>query len=260
MKTTSRFDEAAGQWDNNPARVDLARAVGAAIVRAVPLQPDWRVLDYGAGTGLLTLNLQPRVASMVALDSSAGMLEKLDEKLRAAGIRNVETRLWDLEVHPSPEARFDLAVSSMTLHHVRDVPLVLGRLAALLKPGGWLAVADLDTEDGTFHGQSEDVFHHGFERRQIAEWLSGAGFGWVSVQDAHSLVKPSLYRPNARLRGFSRLRAKGARMICSSFRRRGGSAQPAGGFCGWHRGLREFLRLVRQSNPRLASVDSQGLV
>ena len=60
----SRFDEAAAQWDSNPGRVDVARAVGEAIGRAVPFEPGWRAVDYGAGTGLLTLNLQPRVASM----------------------------------------------------------------------------------------------------------------------------------------------------------------------------------------------------
>ncbi len=186
----SRFDEAAAQWDSNPGRVDLARAVGAAIARAIPLQPGWRVLDCGAGTGLLTLNLQPRVGSMLALDSSAGMLEKLAQKLAAAAITNVQTRHWDLEAKPFPEADFDLVVSSMTLHHLRNVPLVFSRLAHVLKPGGWLAVADLDTEDGSFHGQANDVFHHGFERAQIAEWLSNARLRWVSVRDAHSMSKP----------------------------------------------------------------------
>jgi ubiquinone/menaquinone biosynthesis C-methylase UbiE len=187
----SRFDEAAAQWDNNPGRVALARAVGEAIGRTIPFQSGWRVLDYGAGTGLLTLNLQPRVASMVALDSSTGMLEKLIQKLAAAAISNVQTRHWNLEARPFPETGFDLVVSSMTLHHLRDVPLVFSRLADLLKPGAWLAVADLDTEDGSFHGQADDVFHHGFERRQIAEWLTNAGFTWVSVNNAHSMVKPS---------------------------------------------------------------------
>lgn len=191
MKAPSRFDEAAAQWDHNPARVALARAVGAAITRAIPFQGSWRALDYGAGTGLLTLNLQPRVASLLALDSSRGMLEQLTQKLTAAGITNVQTRLWDLEAAPYPESGFEVAVSSMTLHHLRDVPLVFGRLAALLKPGGWLAVADLDTEDGSFHGEARDVFHHGFERGEISEWLRGAGFSQVSVQSAHTLVKPS---------------------------------------------------------------------
>jgi len=188
---TSRFDEAAAQWDSNPSRVNVARAVGEAICRAIPFQPGWRVLDYGAGTGLLTLNLQPRVASMVALDSSTGMLEKLTQKLAAAAISNVQTRHWDLEAKPFPDPGFDLVVSSMTLHHFRNGPLVLSRLAEVLKPGGWLAVADLDSEDGSFHGQADDVFHHGFERGQIAEWLANARLNWISVSDAHTMNKPS---------------------------------------------------------------------
>ena len=189
--TASRFDEAAGQWDSNPGRVELARTVGEAIGRAVPLQPGWRVLDYGAGTGLLTLNLRPRVASVVAFDSSTGMLEKLTQKLTAAAISNVQTRHWDLEAKPFPEPGFDLVVSSMTLHHLRNVPLVLSRLADILNPGGWLAVADLDSEDGSFHGQADDVFHHGFQRAQIAEWVTNAGLRWVSVSDAYTMSKPS---------------------------------------------------------------------
>jgi hypothetical protein len=69
--------------------------------------------------------------------------------------------------------------------------MVFSRLAVILKPGGWLAVADLDCEDGSFHGQADDVFHHGFEREQIAGWLANAGFRWVSVSDAHTMSKPS---------------------------------------------------------------------
>ncbi len=208
IKAESRFDQAAAEWDNNPGRVSLARAVGEAIARAIPIQPDWRALDYGAGTGLLTLNIQPRVASMVALDSSEGMLEKLTQKLRKSGIDRVRTHCWDLAVRPFPETDFDLVVSSMTLHHVRDVPFVLGRLTSLLKPGGWLAVADLDTEDGSFHGDAPDVFHHGFARTRISEWLVQAGLTRVSVNDAHLLRKETA---TGELRSYSVFLAIGQR-------------------------------------------------
>jgi ubiquinone/menaquinone biosynthesis C-methylase UbiE len=190
-KLPSRFDEAASQWDDNPVRVELARAVGAAMERAIPIRPSWRALDYGAGTGLLTLNLLPRVASVVALDSSRGMLEQLTKKLQAAGITNVQTRLCDIESQPLPESGLDLVFSSMTLHHLRDVPLVLARLAGALRPGGWLAAADLDSEDGSFHGQADDVFHQGFERCRVAEWLQAAGLARVRILDAHWVRKPA---------------------------------------------------------------------
>jgi len=190
MKSTSRFDEAAAQWDSNPTRIELARAIGAAICRTVPLQANWRALDYGAGTGLLTLNLQPRLGSILALDASTGMLAQLQQKLANAGIGNVQARHWNLETQSSPESGFDLAVSAMTLHHLRDVPLVFQRLAELLKPGGWLAVADLDREDGSFHSDQEGVFHAGFERPQVVAWLTAAGFEPPAIHDAHTVVKP----------------------------------------------------------------------
>jgi len=187
----NRFDEAASQWDSNPARVELARAVGAAMLRAVPVQPGWRAVDYGAGTGLLTLNLQPHLASILALDSSTGMLGQLKQKVAATGIENVQTAHWDLEAQPFSQQGFDLVISSMTLHHLRDVPLVFDRFVILLKPGGWLAVADLDAEDGSFHTDPTAVFHHGFDRSQIAAWLEGAGLSQVTVTNAHSITRPS---------------------------------------------------------------------
>jgi ubiquinone/menaquinone biosynthesis C-methylase UbiE len=189
--TISRFDEAAAQWDNNPTRVALARAIGEALVRAVTVEPSWRALDYGAGTGLLTLNLLPYVSFIVALDSSKGMLAQLQQKLLAAHINNVEATFWDLEKEPLPQGGFDLVASAMTMHHIRDVPLVLGRLASVLRPGGWLAFADLDSEDGSFHGEAPDVFHKGFDRSRVAGWLEQRGLSRVSITDAHSLQKPT---------------------------------------------------------------------
>lgn len=75
----------------------------------------------------------------------------------------------------------------MTLHHVPDVPRVLAVFRTLLNPGGWLCLADLDTEDGSFHGPGVDV-HHGFERATVQSWLTAAGFADVSVGDCCSVA------------------------------------------------------------------------
>jgi len=206
VNSESRFDKEAAQWDANPTRVELGRAIGAAIFKAVDLQPDWRVLDYGAGTGLVTLCIQPFVGSIEAVDLSAGMLDMLAKKIASAGIANVTTRQWDLEKEPYPVADFDLVVSSMTLHHIRNAPVVLSRLAALLKPGGLLALADLDAEDGSFHGPASDVFHHGFDRTQIGKWLEESGFTHISLTNAHVMNKPDA---SGQMRGYGVFLATG---------------------------------------------------
>lgn len=191
VKNVLRFDQAAEEWDSNPTRVALAQGISEAVASRIPLQQHWRALDYGSGTGLVTLNLLSRVESVVAVDTSEGMLGKLRQKLEAAGIENVRTSVWNLETAPFPDGNFDFVVSSMTLHHVQDVPLVFKRLALLLKPGGWAALADLDQEDGSFHTDSSGVFHHGFDRSRIADWLAAADFCSVSVENVYSVQKPA---------------------------------------------------------------------
>lgn len=186
----NRFDAAAAEWDNNPVRVALARAVVTAIRTAVPLRPDMRALDVGAGTGLISLGLLSDVAEVTAADASAGMLKVLEEKVRALGIGNLHTRQVDLSKGEWPAARFDLIVSSMTLHHLPDVPCVLRRLRPALRPGGWIALADLDAEDGSFHADKTGVYHSGFDRAEVCRWLAEAGFAAPAARDAHRMAKP----------------------------------------------------------------------
>ncbi len=186
----SIFDHRAAEWDNNPGRVAIAQNIAAAMLKALPCERTWRALDCGAGTGLLTLNLLPHLAEICATDSSAGMLEQLRKKIAAAGIRNVTTQLWDADAEACPQASFDLVCSSMVLHHLRDTPAALQRIVAALRPGGWLALADLETEDGSFHPDPAGVHHHGFAPENIACWLSAAGCTDIALSTAYTIVKP----------------------------------------------------------------------
>lgn len=185
----ARFDALAANWDDNPGRVALARAVTEAMAAAVPLRPDMQAMDFGAGTGLVTLGLLPRVASVTAVDASAEMLRVLDEKLRAGRIGNVRTLACDISRAPLPANSFDLVASSMTLHHIPEVAPVLQRLRPCLRPSGWIALADLDVEDGSFHADMSGVFHKGFDRSTIRRWLTAAGFPHVVVRDAHRIMR-----------------------------------------------------------------------
>ncbi|EQD35001.1 Methyltransferase type 11 [mine drainage metagenome] len=171
-----RFDSIAADWDDSPMRRAMAGGVAAAIAAAVPLQAQWQALEYGCGTGLVGAQLAPRLRHLLACDLSPGMLAVLDEKARAAGLDNLHTRVLDLTREAPPAQRFDLIFSSMTLHHIPDVPALLRVFHGMLQPGGWAALADLDAEDGSFHNPDvPGVAHHGFARAELTRWLRASG-------------------------------------------------------------------------------------
>lgn len=181
MVQTQRFDQEAATWDENPRRVRLAKAVAQTIAGLVPLSGAMDALDFGCGTGLLTLMLRPSVGRITGADTSAGMLERLQQKVRDQALDNVETILLRPEDGHALRGIYDLIVSSMTLHHVQDLASLFRQFRDHLRPGGHLALADLDREDGTFHQEAGDVFHLGFERAGIKALLMEAGF--VDLRD-----------------------------------------------------------------------------
>jgi 2-polyprenyl-3-methyl-5-hydroxy-6-metoxy-1,4-benzoquinol methylase len=185
----SEFDQKAAGWDLDPEKAARARTVAEAIAAAVPMTAETTALDYGCGTGLLGLVLQPRLAHLTLADSSEGMLDVLRQKIASNGLHNVRPMRLDLVIDPLPEERFDLVMSLLTLHHVSDTQALLRSFHALLRAPGTLCVADLDREDGSFHGPGQDV-HHGFERAVIATEMQQAGFLHVSVSTVVTIRKP----------------------------------------------------------------------
>jgi ubiquinone/menaquinone biosynthesis C-methylase UbiE len=184
------FNAAAATWDENPARVKLAQDVFRAVTDSGLLRPGMDVLEAGCGTGLLTLLLQPCVHSITATDSSERMLGALNEKTRRGHYKNVKPLLVNLEGDKGIGGRYDLVVSSMTFHHIRDIPVLLGRIAAVLKPGGMLCTADLDRDGGKFHDDRTGVFHNGFDRAVLRRMFEDAGFENVRNRTAAFMSKP----------------------------------------------------------------------
>lgn len=181
------FDERAATWDD-PEKTATAREVAAAIRSRLPLSRDHKMLEYGAGTGLLTQALRDDVGHVVLTDVSDGMLEVMRRKVAEGVIPDAEVQRLDLLTEPAHCERVDLVTSMLTLHHVTDVPTVLNGLFASLVPGGHVAIADLDAEDGSFHGEGAQV-HHGFDREHLRAQLTDAGFTDVEVADATEMDK-----------------------------------------------------------------------
>jgi len=184
-----RFDAVAATWDEEPRRVKVADDVAAAILAEGVLNSDTDVLDLGCGTGLLTLRIQPHVRSITGADTSSGMLEVLQGKIRESGLGNVSTICLNLESDALPDQRFHAIVSSMTLHHVKDPGALIARLYSLLIPGGHLCIADLEKEDGSFHDDPTGVEHFGFAWQELEEMFRGAGFTVVRSRVAATIMK-----------------------------------------------------------------------
>lgn len=188
---TRDFNKVAATWDEEPKRVKLANSIAEAIAQNIPLTTDMDVLDFGCGTGLLTLNLQPQVRSISGVDSSQGMLDMLRAKADNRGLTNVSVHFKDLDKGDLLDGTYHLITSAMTFHHVKDIDLLLENFFKILLPAGYIAIADLDLDEGQFHEDSTGVFHNGFERSWLERKFSAAGFEDVSCRTATSIPKPS---------------------------------------------------------------------
>ncbi len=185
----TNFDERAKDWDSDPMKVNRAKTVAQAMRGAIPLAPTMSALEYGCGTGLLSFALQADLGQITLADTSQGMLATLTEKISAAGVDNMTPLRLDLSTDPLPDSPFDLTYSLMTLHHIADARSILQKFHALLAPGGWLCVADLDKEDGTFHTDGTTDVHPGFARGELQAWVEAAGFSDVKFSTAFEIKK-----------------------------------------------------------------------
>jgi 2-polyprenyl-3-methyl-5-hydroxy-6-metoxy-1,4-benzoquinol methylase len=175
---STHFDTAARDWDQRPMSQQLA-AVPERLLAQLPLQASDHVLDFGAGTGLLSVPIAPKVAQVTALDMSAAMLQVLDEK----GLANITTLQQD--IFAGLPGRYHAVVSCMALHHVADTAALLRAFAAALHPGGRIALVDLYQEDGSFHGDNDakGVQHFGFAPEALQALAEQAGLMDIAFSD-----------------------------------------------------------------------------
>ena len=184
---TDLFNEKAKDWDVSEMVKQLSSAVGASILEHVPLHNGMIVMDFGAGTGLISSRVAPFVKKIVAVDTSKAMLDKLTVKSELQA--KVEAVCQDIMDKPL-DLKFDLIMSAMAMHHVEDASLLIHRFAEHLKPDASIALADLDKEDGSFHPKDTvGVFHFGFERDILRILLDRHGFADIRFRTAHIIHK-----------------------------------------------------------------------
>ncbi len=148
------------------------------------------VLDYGTGSGPVTFALQPYAKRVIAADKSAQVVKDIEKAAREQSFANIQGFVLDLEKDAPPEElQVDLAVCVMALHHIEDIPRVLEGFTRLLRPGGALALVDLDVEDGSFHGEGVDHSHDGLDRQWLLELLEGQGLEGLTSETVYVMKR-----------------------------------------------------------------------
>ena len=184
---TDLFEEKANDWDMRDHVQALSDAIGAAILKKIPFTETMTVMDFGAGTGLICSHIVSKVSHIIAVDVSKAMLEQLLSKSELH--HKVEAVCQDITIQPL-DLQFDVIVSAMALHHVKDINKLFKVLGAHLKPDGQIALADLDVEDGNFHPENTvGVYHYGFDRQELKKLLEDNGFRNIEFITVHAIDK-----------------------------------------------------------------------
>ena len=182
------FEQKAHIYDTDDKRVSNVENIANAIIGSVSLNKKMHLMDFGSGTGLLLERIAPYVRKITAIDISKSMNDQLDKK-RGSIDCEIDILEIDLESNNITD-KFDGIISSMTMHHVKDIQVMFAKLYSVLNDGGFIAISDLDKEDGSFHTEDTGVYHFGFERDAITSVANQAGFREVKIVDASVMHKP----------------------------------------------------------------------
>lgn len=181
------FKQKSKEWDKGDIQVQGAKIIANAISKEIKLTNDMEILDFGVGTGLLGFDIAHKVKKVYGVDTSVSMLEKL--KAKNTSEFTIETYCQDIVTKPI-QRTFDGLVSSMTLHHVDDLKSFFKTIYKNINDDGFIAIADLESEDGTFHSDNNGVFHFGFEKNKLCEVVLDVGFHDVYFERINTISKP----------------------------------------------------------------------
>ncbi|MBU0925413.1 class I SAM-dependent methyltransferase [bacterium] len=180
----NRFDNVAKDWESKPSRVQTAKSSVDNIKDIIDLKPNFKILDYGCGTGLIGFGLSTETNTVIGMDYSAGMVEKFNKKANELGFSNIRAVQHNINEQELPQNEFDLIAISMTLHHIKDTNMFIKKAKDALKTGGYLCINDLVTEDGTFHDEhkNEGVEHFGYDKDELCKLIENNDFELIEYK------------------------------------------------------------------------------
>jgi len=178
-KTRAFFDSVAGRLGKDYVPGKSWKGLAEVLLR---LMPPLVVADLGAGEGASALLLAQRAKKVIAVDSSARMIEVGREQALRHGVKNVDYRLGDMEEVPIGDSEVDLVFFSQSLHHALHPERALAEAARILVPGGRIVILDLARHR---FEEARELYADewlGFSEAELESMLLNAGF--VEVEAA----------------------------------------------------------------------------
>lgn len=188
MGTKDFFENKSKTYSKDSKRVRNVQTIANGIKNKISYTKDMHIMDFGSGTGLLSIEIAPYVGKITGVDMSKSMNKELEanKDLVACDLEILELDLSKSDI----DKKFDGIISSMTLHHVEEITELFKKFHDMLDEGGTIALSDLYTEDGTFHSEDTGVFHFGFDEEFILKCASQAGFRQVEISQVSVAKKP----------------------------------------------------------------------
>lgn len=190
--SSNRFDNLAKEWDSKPERVETAMNFVQHIRTTLPNSDisNYDVVDYGCGSGLVSFGLANNIKSILGLDYSKAMVEKYNQKALNLDFRNLHAIQHNINKEVINSNQYDLAVTNMTMHHIKDTFRFISILKSSLKNNGYLYISDLITENGSFHGMgNDDVEHFGFDKDTLYKIFKELNFTDINYDIVQTIEK-----------------------------------------------------------------------
>jgi ubiquinone/menaquinone biosynthesis C-methylase UbiE/biotin operon repressor len=176
------FDELAGKFGRAYVPGRSWKGIAEALLK---LLPPMVIADLGAGEGTIAQLMAQRAEKVIAIDNSEKMVEFGSELARKHGITNLEYRLGDLEDVPIPSSTVDLAFLSQALHHAPHPERALAEAWRILKPGGRIAILDLNRHQFEEAREMYADVWLGFTELELEQYLKAAGFQKLETAIVH---------------------------------------------------------------------------